>query len=123
MHRLKIAAVVSGLLLATLGTAVVVSEYSSKDAPLCTLQLQSGLVLWVRDQNGNAIRGAEVNAGPLTGSFWEFDGGYSGLPERSGTFRVTVAKDGYLPHTEKVTIRKDACHVITEERDIVLKAK
>jgi hypothetical protein len=93
----------------------------------CTGDVVEALALTVRDETGAAICDATVTAsdGAFSAALQPSAGGgvcvWSGLPERSGVYDVTVSKPGYATVTrENVVVTADRCHVKTVSLDVTL---
>jgi len=103
---------------------------SATVAVTCTLQLNAGLNVIVRDSlTGTfAANGATLRAISAT---WRdsvvVPASYVGYTtwatawERAGTYTVTVDRDGYLPwRRDSIVVQRDICHVIGQRMDVLL---
>jgi hypothetical protein len=93
----------------------------------CTDNVVEALALTVRDETSAEICDAVVIAsdGTFSATLQSSAGGgacaWSGLPERSGVYDVTVSKPGYATVTrENVVVTADRCHVKTVALDVTL---
>jgi hypothetical protein len=95
-------------------------------ATACTLEARPGLVVKVEGLKGEVLKDATVIAmkdgveverlsETLLGSDF-----YSMLLEQDGEYDVRIEKAGVASKSFSVVIEKDECHVITEERVVVL---
>lgn len=92
----------------------------------CTLDLRTSARLTVLDESGSPVDdadvecfvdGAEVASGPTVEG--QFDCGQ----ELEGDFELEISKPGFEPQTLEFTVDADACHVITESREVTLVAE
>jgi len=93
---------------------------------ICTLDIKSGLIVKVKDGIGGEplVEGVEVIAmdndykEKLTTNGIDL---FYGAQERIGTYVITVNKEGYtMMTTEPIVVTKDACHVITQNLEVIL---
>lgn len=95
-------------------------RYQKEEPIRCTLEARAGLVLKLIDETGAEINGAAIRADDETSSFDEFNGQYMGLYENPGTHVVTIEKPGFKPITITVNLKKNVCHVNSEQQTITL---
>jgi hypothetical protein len=93
----------------------------------CTANIVESLDLTIRDEGGVEICDATVIAsdGAFSATLQASAGGgtcfWSGLPERSGVYDVTVSKPGYATVAlEDVIVTADRCHVQPVSLDVEL---
>jgi Carboxypeptidase regulatory-like domain len=93
----------------------------------CTANIVEALALTVRDETGTEVCDATVTAsdGTFSATLQSSAGGgacfWSGLPERSGVYDVTVSKPGYTTVAlENVIVTADSCHVKTVSLEVTL---
>ena len=86
---------------------------------ICTREARSALaVTVVDDATGARIDGATVRVtdGEFAENLNSFDGMYSGVYERAGTYTIVVSHPDYRQWQRAgVVVQRDECHVITEE--------
>jgi hypothetical protein len=117
------------LLLSILPLLIITSCQSDNEEINCTLVAVAGLNITVKDaatletlyldvtilaQDDNYSETLE----PFTGDdFAVFNGAW----ERSGTYIVTVSKEGYQTFTsEPIVVGQDVCHVIPVQMEVLL---
>lgn len=94
----------------------------------CTEEARAGLNITIKDAETNAYLNEGVSVIATDGSYSEtlmsFDVAepiFSGAYEREGNYTVTVSKTGYVTYTsEIITVASDVCHVIPQQRTILL---
>ena len=97
-------------------------EDARKDkASVCTQEARAGLVITLTDEAGQPVNGATITADGDSAAFDEMNGIYMGLYESSGKHPLTVKKEGYQKYTGEIFLTMTDCHVITEQKTIVLK--
>ncbi|AXT61761.1 hypothetical protein D1816_15830 [Aquimarina sp. AD10] len=103
------------------------NDDDATDNPIfCTLDVKSGLVVQVKDGIGGSplIDGVEVIATENEYKETLLNNGidiFYGAQERIGTYVITVSKEGYgTMTTEPIVVTKDACHVITQNLEVIL---
>jgi hypothetical protein len=91
----------------------------------CTEIFVFGLEIQVRDASTNNVILQNVNVIAVDGDYTEelvfnFDK-FIGAGERAGNYVLTVSADGYQTQTtDPIAVGADECHVITQQRDILL---
>ncbi|PIQ77006.1 hypothetical protein COV82_06790 [Candidatus Peregrinibacteria bacterium CG11_big_fil_rev_8_21_14_0_20_46_8] len=99
----------------------VVEKPLFEEPVFCTLEARPGLVVVVRNVQGEAITEATFTIDddePFKES--DAEGRYSLLHEGEGYFDVTISAEGHQPHFETVKLEQDVCHVITQNRTVLL---
>lgn len=90
----------------------------------CTEQANTGLIIYLQNQDGNPINKANFSVNGFGDSNpmnqIKDNGIYYGFTETAGHFSIEIKKEGYKEHKESIKIEKDFCHVITEIRTITL---
>lgn len=94
----------------------------------CTEEARAGLNITVKDAETNDYLNEGVSVIATDGSYSEtlisFDVAepiFSGAYEREGNYTITVSKTGYITFTsEIITVTSDVCHVIPQQRTIIL---
>lgn len=94
----------------------------------CTEEARAGLNITIRDAVTNAYLSEGVLVVATDGSYSEtlesFDSAepvFSGAYERQGNYIITVSKTGYATFTtEVISVTSDVCHVIPQQRTILL---
>ncbi|WP_291137567.1 hypothetical protein [Flavobacterium sp. UBA7663] len=94
----------------------------------CTEEARAGLNITVKDAETNVYLNEGVAVVATDGSYSEalisFDVAepiFSGAYEREGNYTITVSKTGYVTFTsEVVSVTSDVCHVIPQQRTILL---
>jgi hypothetical protein len=94
----------------------------------CTEEARAGLNIIVKDGETNAYLNEGVSVIATDGSYSEtlmsFDVAepiFSGAYEREGNYTITVSKSGYVTYTsEVISVTSDVCHVIPQQRTILL---
>lgn len=97
----------------------------------CTEEARAGLNITVKDAETNAYLSEGVSVVATDGSYTEtlqsFGGSepvFSGAYEREGNYTITVSKSGYVTYTsEVVSVTSDVCHVIPQQRTILLQSE
>ncbi|MDY8138743.1 hypothetical protein [Aquimarina sp. 2201CG5-10] len=113
------------LVLLVLCTACNLDD-STSDPVLCTEDLRPGLEITVKSLSDTfSIEGVTVVAteGLYTETLQHLVDSqtFVGAYERTGTYRITVTKQGFQAYTsDPITVQADACHVITETREVEL---
>ena len=85
----------------------------------CTLEVEYGVKVEVRDSVTGDLLGAEANGTLTEGSYRETmerwsDQTLAGAPERAGAYRVEITVDGYNPWIlQPVIVTRGRCHVGT----------
>jgi hypothetical protein len=98
------------------------------DGIVCTEEARAGLNITIKDAITNAYLNEGVSVVATDGSYSEtlesFDSAepvFSGAYEREGNYTITVSKTGYITFTsEVVSVTSDVCHVIPQQRTILL---
>ncbi|MGK0385920.1 MAG: hypothetical protein ACI849_000525 [Patiriisocius sp.] len=91
----------------------------------CTEEFVFGLSIQVRDANTNNIILQNVSVIAVDGDYTEeldfnFDT-FLGAGERAGNYVLTVSAEGYQTQiTDPIAVGADECHVITQQRDVLL---
>jgi hypothetical protein len=91
--------------------------------PACDTMAALSILVTVVDEGGLDIDDATVTYAPEGEAAQDCEGnpdGYACGWEVSGDIEIVVVADGYLTHTETVTVEEDTCHVIQETLDVVL---
>jgi hypothetical protein len=94
----------------------------------CTEEAKAGLNITIKDAETNVYLSDGVSVIATDGSYSEalvsFDVAepiFSGAYEREGNYTITVSKSGYVTYTsEIITVTSDVCHVIPQQRTILL---
>lgn len=94
----------------------------------CTEEARAGLNITIKDAETNAYLSEGVSVVARDGSYTEtlhsFDSSepvFSGAYEREGNYTITVSKSGYVTYTsEVISVTSDVCHVIPQQRTILL---
>lgn len=94
----------------------------------CTEEAKAGLNITIKDAETNVYLSDGVSVIATDGSYSEtlvsFDVSepiFSGAYEREGNYTITVSKSGYVTYTsEIITVTSDVCHVIPQQRTILL---
>ena len=94
----------------------------------CTEEAKAGLNITIKDAETNVYLSDGVSVIATDGSYSEtlvsFDVTepiFSGAYEREGNYTITVSKSGYVTYTsEIITVTSDVCHVIPQQRTILL---
>jgi hypothetical protein len=94
----------------------------------CTEEARAGLNITIKDAVTNAVLSEGVSVIATDGSYSEtlvnFGGVepvFSGAYEREGNYIITVSKAGYVTYTsEIISVTSDVCHVIPQQRIILL---
>lgn len=94
----------------------------------CTEEARAGLNITIKDSETNAYLSEGVSVVATDGSYSEtlqsFDSTepiFSGAYEREGNYTITVSKTGYVTYTsEVISVTSDVCHVIPQQRTILL---
>lgn len=94
----------------------------------CTEEARAGLNITIKDAITNAYLNEGVSVVASDGSYSEtlesFDSAepvFSGAYEREGNYTITVSKTGYVTYTsEVISVTSDVCHVIPQQRTILL---
>ncbi|MBE9575831.1 hypothetical protein [Flavobacterium proteolyticum] len=95
---------------------------------VCTEEARAGLNITIKDSETNAYLSEGVSVVATDGSYSEtlqsFDSTepiFSGAYEREGNYTITVSKTGYVTYTsEVISVTSDVCHVIPQQRTILL---
>lgn len=95
---------------------------------VCTEEARAGLNITIKDAITNAYLNEGVSVVATDGSYSEtlesFDSAepvFSGAYERQGNYTITVSKTGYVTYTsEVISVTSDVCHVIPQQRTILL---
>lgn len=94
----------------------------------CTEEARAGLNITIKDAETNDYLSEGVSVVATDGSYSEtlqsFDSAepiFSGAYEREGNYTITVSKSGYVTYTsEVISVTSDVCHVIPQQRTILL---
>ncbi|MCW1146978.1 hypothetical protein [Flavobacterium lacisediminis] len=94
----------------------------------CTEEARAGLNITIKDAETNAYLNEGVSVVATDGSYSEtlesFDSAepvFSGAYERQGNYTITVSKTGYVTYiSEVISVTSDVCHVIPQQRTILL---
>jgi hypothetical protein len=94
----------------------------------CTEEARAGLNITIKDAVTNAFLSEGVSVIATDGSYSEtlvsFGGVepvFSGAYEREGNYIITVSKAGYVSYTsEIISVTSDVCHVIPQQRTVLL---
>ena len=117
------------MLLLILPLLIVTSCESDNEEINCTLEAVAGLNIVVKDATTMAVLHEGVTVVAQDDVYMEtlekFVGAdfanFAGAWERSGTYIVTVSKDGYQTFvSEPIVVGQDVCHVIPAQMEVLL---
>ena len=97
----------------------------------CTEEARAALNITVKDAETNTYLSEGVSVVATDGIYTEtlqsFGGSepvFSGAYEREGNYTITVSKSGYVTYTsEVISVTSDVCHVIPQQRTILLQSE
>jgi hypothetical protein len=97
----------------------------------CTDEYVPGLSVTVKDsltgkvlEKGVTVIAADGNYTEELEMISESSSGFYGAFERTGSYTLTVSKQGYRSHTsDSIELDADQCHVITQEVTVELQAE
>lgn len=100
----------------------IVEKELANGSTLCTDEYVHGLTLKLYDQYGKAIEGAKISTNPSSKEFEysSIDQKYRGLGREKGYVTFKIEKEGYTSHSETIKLETDICHVIPQEKTVVL---
>jgi hypothetical protein len=91
---------------------------------VCTTEARTSVLVTVVDQVGASLSGVtvsyRVDGGAAQSQPCDASGACALAFEVSGVFAFTAYKLGYTPLSGKATVKRDACHVITERVTLTL---
>ena len=117
------------LLIITMVPLLLATQCNEDDNGIaCTEEARAGLNITIKDAITNAYLNEGVSVLATDGSYSEtlmsFDLAepiFSGAYEREGNYTITVSKTGYVTYTsEVISVTSDVCHVIPQQRTILL---
>jgi hypothetical protein len=113
------------LVLAALVSACGGGSGDGSDEPVvCTTEARTSVLLMVIDQVGAPLPGVtasyRVDGGAAQSQPCNASGACPLAFEVSGVFAFTASKPGYTSQSGTVTVKRDACHVITERVTLAL---
>jgi hypothetical protein len=103
---------------------------SDDDQIFCTQEVVDGLRVTVLDATSGQPLTEGVTVGAAEGTYQEtlellpgLENLFAGAGERSGTYTVTITKDGYQTYiSPPIVVTRDVCHVITQSLTVNLQS-
>lgn len=118
------------LVILVLCSACNLDEQDTLDPFFCTEELRAGLEIYVKDAtNIDAFLVSGITVVVMDGAYTETlvnftdTNTFVGAFERTGAYTLKITGDGYETFTSSlpIIVDKDICHVITENREIILR--
>lgn len=116
------------LVLALMFIACSYENATSEDPIFCTEEARPGLEITVKEANSNTILIENItvvaidSSGAETLENFPNSQSFVGAFEKPGRFIIQVESEGYqrFVSQDSIVVNKDACHVITEKREVIL---